>query len=156
MLDRQSVPEPGVYDWHTGVRHRIDAYTPTAADAGQALLWERIATTLRKTVARWPSKPEAPSAATAAHRAGLTSLAGLPGMAHKTPHTAAAQRTDDDALPRGRFGPWEAGQRAGAIGAPGAASLPCRPIPPESMPRTAPPSDATVQHHGRRRRGCTP
>lgn len=52
MLDWQFVPEPGVFDWRTGVRDRIDAYTPAAADAGQALLWERIATTLRKTVAR--------------------------------------------------------------------------------------------------------
>lgn len=51
MLDWQFVPEPGVFDWRTGVRDRIDAYTPAAADAGQALLWERIATTLRKTVA---------------------------------------------------------------------------------------------------------
>ncbi|MGC9540754.1 hypothetical protein [Streptomyces sp. UG1] len=52
MLERQFVPEPGVSAWRTGVRDRIDAYTPTAAEAGQALLWERIATTLRKTVAR--------------------------------------------------------------------------------------------------------
>ncbi|ALV33248.1 hypothetical protein [Streptomyces sp. CdTB01] len=49
--DRQFLPEPDVFDWHTPVRDRIDAYTPAAADAGQALLWERIATTLRKTVA---------------------------------------------------------------------------------------------------------
>ncbi|MCX4862147.1 hypothetical protein [Streptomyces canus] len=52
MLDRQFVPEPGVLDWHTPVRDRIDASTPTAAEAGQALQRERIATTLRKTVAR--------------------------------------------------------------------------------------------------------
>jgi hypothetical protein len=52
VLDWQFVPEPGVFDWRTGVRDRIDAYTPAAADAGQALLWERIATTLRKIVAR--------------------------------------------------------------------------------------------------------
>ena len=52
MLDWQFVPEPGVFDWRTGVRDRIDAYAPAVADAGQALLWERIAATLRKTVAR--------------------------------------------------------------------------------------------------------
>ncbi|MFJ4008240.1 hypothetical protein [Streptomyces sp. NPDC090026] len=52
MLDWQFVAEPGVFDWRTSVRDRIDSYTPAAADAGQALLRERIATTLRKTVAR--------------------------------------------------------------------------------------------------------
>ena len=111
------------------------------------------------------------AASTAAHHAELTALARrarkaaagaeqAPRSTHcgcePTPQTAAAQRTDADALTRGRFGPRGTGRRAGAVGSPGAASLPCRPIQPECMPRTARPSDAAVQHHGRRRRGCTP
>lgn len=108
------------------------------------------------------------AASIAAHRAGLTGRARkaaggarqAPRSTHcgcePTPQTAAAHRTDTDALTTGRFGPRGAGRRVGAVGAPGAASLPCRPIKPECMRRTARPSDAAVQHHGRRRRGCTP
>lgn len=99
------------------------------------------------------------AASIAAHRAGLDRKAAAgagqaPRPAHSgcepTPQTAAAQRTDTDALPRGHFGPRGAGRRAGAAGA---APLPCRSIPPERMPRTARPSDAPVQHHGRHRQG---
>lgn len=105
------------------------------------------------------------AAAIAAHRAGLARKTAsgaeqAPRPPHSgrepTPQTAAAQRTDADALTRGRFGPRGAGRRAGTVGAPGAASLPRRPVQPECMPRTAPPSNAAIHHHGRRRRGCTP
>jgi integrase len=52
MLDWQFVPEPGVFDWRTPIRDRIDAWAPAAADAAGALLWGRIATSVRAAVTR--------------------------------------------------------------------------------------------------------
>lgn len=52
MLDWQFVPEPGVFDWRTAVRDRIETFQPARLDTFGAVLWGRIATSVRQVVAR--------------------------------------------------------------------------------------------------------
>lgn len=52
MLDWQFVPEPGVFDWRTPVRDRVQAWAPARLEGPGAVLWGRSATSVRAVVAR--------------------------------------------------------------------------------------------------------